>query len=68
MYKCIHNPKYHTQTPKIPRTFIYEPVWQSSNHHVQTFAKLAKHLEKYLMPHSGVTLTLDVYGSRVPAK
>ena len=27
----------------------YEPVWYSSNHHMQTFAKLTKHLEKPLL-------------------
>ena len=46
MYKCIHKPIYHTQMHKIPRTFTYEPSWQSANHHKQTFAKLAKHFEK----------------------
>ena len=49
MYKCIHKTIDHTQTPKIPRTFTYEPVWESSNHHIQKFANfvnLTKHLEK----------------------
>ena len=32
MYKCIHKPLHPTQTL---RTFTYEPVWQSSNHHIQ---------------------------------
>ena len=27
-----HKPLHPTQTP---RTFTYEPVWQSSNHHIQ---------------------------------
>ena len=49
MYKCIHKPMYHTQTPKIPRSFTYELVWQFSNYHIQMFAKLVKHLEKSLM-------------------
>ena len=52
MYKCTHKPTYHTQTPKIPKTVTFEPVWQSSNHHIQKFckiAKLPKHLEKTLM-------------------
>ena len=49
MYKCIHKPIHHTQTPKIPRAFTFEPAWQSSNHHIQKFAELAKHLEKLLM-------------------
>ena len=46
----IHSQKiYHAQTPKIPRAFTYEPAWKSSNHHIQMFAKLAKHLGKTLM-------------------
>ena len=46
---CIHKPIHHTLTPKIP---TYELVWQSSSHHIQTFAKMAKlarHLEKPLI-------------------
>ena len=37
MYNYIHKPIHHTQIPKIPRAFTYEPVWQSSNHHIQIF-------------------------------
>ena len=44
-YKCIHKPMDYTQTPKTDRASTYEPVYQSSNHHIQTFAKLAKHLK-----------------------
>ena len=43
IFKCIHKPMYHTQTPKITRPFTYEPVWQFSNHKAQKFANLAKH-------------------------
>ena len=53
MYKCIHKPIFHTQTAEIPQTCTYEVVWQSSNHHTQTFAKLAKHLEKPLLQFQG---------------
>ena len=47
MDKCIHKPIHHAQTPKTPREFTYEPVWQSSNHHMQKFAELPKHLENF---------------------
>ena len=50
MYKCIHKPIHHTQTPKMPRALTDDPVWEFLNHHVLTFAKfskLAKHLEKH---------------------
>ena len=40
---------YHTQTPKTPQAFTHEAIWQSSNHHIETFAKLPKHLEKPLL-------------------
>ena len=40
----------NTHTSKIPIAFTYEPVWQSSNHDMETngcqIAILAKHLEK----------------------
>ena len=49
MYKCIHKTIHHTWTPKILRVFTYESVWQSSNHHIQMFAKLVNHLQKPLM-------------------
>ena len=45
IYKS-HQPIYHKQIPKMSKTFIYEPAWQSTNHHIQKFAKLAKHLGK----------------------
>ena len=38
----------NTQTYKTPRV-PYKHVWQYSNHHIQMFAKLAKHLQKHLM-------------------
>ena len=52
MYKCILKPIYHNtppQSPKIQRAFTYKHIWQSSKHHIQTFANLAKHLEKPLL-------------------
>ena len=42
MYKCIHKPIHHTHTPKIPRN-SYVNLFGSLP---QTFAKLAKYLEK----------------------
>ena len=46
---CIFVNIFMNDTPKIQRSFTYEPVLQSSNHHIETFAKLAKYLEKPLV-------------------
>ena len=52
MYKYINKPMYHTQTAVIPRALTYEPVWQSTNHHIHTLVKLANNLEKPLLYQS----------------
>ena len=50
----------NTHTSKIPIAFTYEPVWQSSNHDMETngcqIAILAKHLEKKLLLYFQKTL------------
>ena len=58
MYKHIHKPIQHTQMPKMPRAFTCKRLWQSSNHHIQNFTKLSKHLERPLPPTKLVHLFL----------
>ena len=60
MYKCIHKPIYHAQTPKIPRAFTHKAVWKSSNHHIQvcqigkTYGKSSIYVRLHSCHWSGV--------------